>query len=93
MDFASTEVLQIAHRQLTNINLAGTTVHDGDNTYTTDMVTAIVASNKHYITLKGMIFGHASNNATVDLRWAQGTSDAQATILEEGSFLKFTKLL
>ena len=62
----------------------------GDTGITTTAIElACVTGTVHGIVINGFVQTHATAIATVDLQWAQGTSDAIATTVELGSWLQF----
>ncbi len=69
----------------------GTAVQDS-GPLTTAMSIAIAANKTNVVHLHGYVLTHATADATVDLQWAQNTSDATATSFERGSWLQFVKL-
>ena len=79
---------QDAYWTILNVNDAGTDVADA-GVPTTAITTALVANQVHTLTISGQIQTHATAISTVDLQWAQGTSDAAVLTVELGSWLQF----
>ena len=50
------------------------------------------SSTDYGIIIKGFIKANASTGGTVDLQWAQNTSQGTATVLYEGSWMTITKI-
>ena len=62
-------------------------------TSVTSIITeTMAASDMTAIKIKGMIYTHSTNDPTVDFQWAQNVSSAGNTLLNRGSWIKFTKL-
>ena len=82
------QTFQDSYWSLHSINDATTIV--GDCGVTTTAITLACAANQvNAIKIDGFIQTHATAIATVDLQWAQGTSDAAVTTVELGSWLQF----
>lgn len=56
------------------------------------VVIALIGADYHLAYLKGQVQCNASTASTMDFQWAQNTSDATATTLYEGSWIRVTKL-
>lgn len=73
------------------VDEAGVTDEDTDNAGVPMLLIGITDASDAAITFRGYLtFGGSAGTAT--LQWAQNTSDANATTLREGSWLKFTKI-
>ena len=59
---------------------------------TAEITTAMIGNATHSITLAGHVLTHATSICNVDFQWAQGTSDAQPTTIENGSWISFDPL-
>jgi len=75
----------------TNVNTA-TTISGDTSDPTSAVLCALVAGLNHGVSINGFVSTHATLASNVDFQWAQNTSDATATTLGGGSWLKFTKM-
>lgn len=91
--WAASNALQLGRMGFTMLDAAGTL--NGDNvamTATTSVALAAGAPNSIGIHMTGMFQSNAATAGTLALQWAQNTSDANALVMKEGSWIKVEQL-
>jgi hypothetical protein len=80
------------HYQLQAVAEDGTTDTDTDNAGLELVIDGLTDAQNASVLISGMVQFGAVSSGTGKLTWAQGTSNANATTLKEGSWLKFEKV-
>lgn len=64
----------------------------GNTTTPGGAVTYALSQTEIFSFITGFVEGHASNDGTMELQWAQGTLEVQDTILKEGSWISIKEM-
>lgn len=92
MNFIFSQTPQDSRMSLIQTSSLATTMLGYSAGMVTSTALAQTALAVHIIHLKGMFKSNASTPGTLGLQWAQNTSDANATTLQAGSWLRIEQL-
>lgn len=89
--FSETTVSQNGNYIYSIIDGAGTSTSDRV-LFTDTVVGDIAASTPTGVNIKGFLYTNSTTGPTVSFQWAQSTSDSDATVLGQGSWIRFIRV-
>lgn len=90
--FQTSDAFQRSFINYANISQNGTVTGNHPSNAVTETVIDVPSAETVGVVMTGSLRTHASNVATVDFQWAQGTSSGTATRLYAGSWINFRKI-